>query len=366
VNIFRRLPLYRLLLGCAVVLVVAISATALAFALGSGPTPPAKPLAVAVHDALAAPPVEGVSASVKLTDNLLEGANLAGGEEHGELTSNPLLAGGTGRLWISKDGRVRIELQAEQGDTEILYDGHTLQAYDAATNTLYRLTPPATASATGTSDATSGAKPEIPSVAKIEQAIAHLTLHADVSGATPSDVAGHAAYTVRVAPNEGGSLLGGAELSFDAETGVPLRSALYASGDASPVIELAATDISYGPVADSVFAFTPPASAKIVEVKLPSGHDVSKADDGRHGSRPKLSTHGHGVSGIAVLESKSSGTKAGESPVAGLPQVKINGVTASELRTELGTILSFERSGVRYIVAGSVTPATLEAFAAGL
>ncbi len=46
--------------------------------------------------------------------------------------------------------------------------------------------------------------------------------------------------------------------------------------------------------------------------------------------------------------------------------MKINGVNASELSTELGTVLSFERSGVRYVVAGSLTPAAIEAFARGL
>src|SRR5664280_1206802 len=76
VNILRRLPLSRLLLLCSLVIALGASATAIAFALGSGPTPPPKPLAQAVHDALAAAPVEGVSANVKLTDHLLEGASL--------------------------------------------------------------------------------------------------------------------------------------------------------------------------------------------------------------------------------------------------------------------------------------------------
>ena len=34
--------------------------------------------------------------------------------------------------------------------------------------------------------------------------------------------------------------------------------------------------------------------------------------------------------------------------------------------TALGTLLSFERSGVRYLLAGSVTPAAIEAVARGL
>jgi hypothetical protein len=46
--------------------------------------------------------------------------------------------------------------------------------------------------------------------------------------------------------------------------------------------------------------------------------------------------------------------------------VTIDGVSAQELRTELGTLLSFERNGVRYLLAGSVTPATIEEVARGL
>src|SRR5580700_4669557 len=112
VNIFRRLPLSRLLLVCALAVVVGVSATALAFAVGSGPQPPAKPLAEAIHDALAGAggaQIQGVSASVTLTDHLLEGASLAsGGGQPGELTSNPLITGASGRLWIAKGGDVRL------------------------------------------------------------------------------------------------------------------------------------------------------------------------------------------------------------------------------------------------------------------
>jgi hypothetical protein len=76
-NIFRRLPLYSLLLLCGVVLAVGIGATALASALDSGPTPPPRSLPDALHLALAGTQPEGFSANVQLTDHLLEGASLA-------------------------------------------------------------------------------------------------------------------------------------------------------------------------------------------------------------------------------------------------------------------------------------------------
>ena len=372
-NILRRLPLSRLLLACALVLVIGVSATALASALSSGPTPQPKPLAQAIHDALSGTggeQIQGVSASVTLTDHLLEGANLAGGghdgasSPDGELTSSPLVTGASGRLWLAKDGDLRLELQSQQGDTQILYDGRTISLYDAASNTEYRYTPPA-----GEPHAPSKAPDEVPSVAKIEEAIAHLSKHADVSGATPTDVAGQAAYTVRVSPKESGSLFGGVELSFDALHGVPLRAAVYSSTTATPVIELAATEISYGPVSDSVFEVNPPSNAKIEELKPPSSTEAQaqhKPADG--GEKPNITTDGSGPSTIAVLQSKEkAGAKTDASePLEGLPKVTINGTSASELRTELGTLLTFERSGVRYLLAGSVTPAQIEAVARGL
>jgi outer membrane lipoprotein-sorting protein len=382
VNILRRLPLSRLLLLGALVLVIGVSATALASALSAGPTPAAKPLAQAIHDAISGTggeQIQGVSASVTLTDHLLEGANLASGGHDGasspggELTSSPLVTGASGRLWIAKDGDVRLELQSQQGDTQILYNGHTISLYDAASNTEYRYTPQG-----GEHSASDGYAPsagasttpdETPSVAKIEEAIARLSKHADVSGATPTDVAGQPAYTVRLSPKESGSLFGGVELSFDAVHGVPLRAAIYSSTSSAPVIELAATEISYGPVSGSVFEVNPPANAKIEEVKPPSSaeaHAQHKSADA--GEKPSVKTQGSGPSTIAVLQSKEkAGAKTDTSePLEGLPKVTINGTSASELRTELGTLLTFERSGVRYLLAGSVTPAQIEAVARGL
>ena len=367
----RRLPLSRLLLLCGLVVVMGISVTALALALGTGPTPPPKPLASAVHDALVVPPVDGVSARIQLTDHLLEGANLASGSggAAGQLSSSPLVTGASGRLWIAKDGRARLELQSEQGDTQIYYDGNTVSIYDASSNTLYRYTIPAHED--GSSDQGSGgasAPHEVPSVAKIEEAISHLR-HVNVSGATPTDIAGQAAYTVRVTPQESGSLIGGAELSWDAVHGVPLRAAIYSTTSATPAIELAATEVSYGPVDGSVFDFTPPANATVQEVVLPHRHTAGSSAPSRHsGERPHVTTDGHGISTVAVIEDKTKTSAAKESSALpeGLQKVKINGIEATELPTELGTLLSFERSGVRYFLAGAVSPAAVEAVAKGL
>lgn len=117
----RRISTRRLLSICALALVIVIGGTAVALATsGGGPKPPAKPLAAAVHDALEAPSVPGISASVHFTNDLIDASSLEG--------KDPILAGATGRLWASpaNGGKLRLELQAEEGgnDSQVLVEGH--------------------------------------------------------------------------------------------------------------------------------------------------------------------------------------------------------------------------------------------------
>jgi outer membrane lipoprotein-sorting protein len=422
----RRLSLARLLVLCGAALAFAVGVSALALALGLGPTPPPEPLAQAVHGALAAPPVEGVNAHIQFTSHLIEGTSL--GEQPGgqSLTSNPLLSGASGRLWISAEGKVRLELEAEQGDTEIVYDGHTLSVYEPASNTLYRYTPAAgeQGSSPGTppSDSSAGDEPDhthhIPTVEQIEETISHIMRHADLSGAIPTNVAGQPAYSVRISPKEDGGLVGGAELAWDAARGVPLQLAVYSTTSSTPVLELAATEISYGPVPDSVFAFTPPPGAKVTEVDA-SSHTTSSDQSSQGAAAPGQDVHGvsavqaalpftldapatldgmardevhlisedhhdaalisygKGLGGITVVEGQvkpeaaqsESASQLGpssQSMLGELPSVTIEGSKATEVPTALGTLLSFKRSGVGYLLAGSVTPTAIEAAGRGL
>jgi len=117
-------------------------------------------------------------------------------------------------------------------------------------------------------------------------------------------------------------------------------------------------------VADSVFAFSPPPGAKVKQITFSHDHAAGEPHGAGAGEKPTVTTHGHGVTAIAVIESKDQ--KGEGEPLEGLPKVTINGIAATELRTELGTLLSFERSGVRYVLAGSVTPGAIEALARGL
>jgi outer membrane lipoprotein-sorting protein len=394
-NYLRRISTMRLLaIGAALILFAAATAAIALAAGGGGPTPPPKQLDEAVHDALTAPAPAGVSARVHFADNLIGESVLEG--------ADPLLGGGSGRLWASADGRLRLELQADvskssAGDLELLVDRCHFSLYDPGTETVYEGKLPNHQGGEGAA----GAEDEPPSLAQVQEGIAEAMTHADLSGATPSDVAGQPAYTVRVSPKANGGLVGGAELAWDAASGTPLRAAVYAKGESSPVLELSVTEIGFGPVPDSVFEISPPPGAKVVELNPPgegagegsgepvTGLDAVQAKTSFRISAPAslagmerdqvrliasgeeagaLVTYGEGLGGLAVLELPASeGGSEGEAGGPQLPSVSIPGASqAQELETPLGTLIRFRRGGVEYAVVGSVTPAVAREAAQGL
>src|SRR5258707_5599176 len=113
----------------------AVSAVVAVTALGgSGATPPPVPLSQAVHDALSAAPLEGVTARIQFTNNLLGSSALG---SLGGAAASPLLTGASGRLWLTADGHLRLELQSDAGDAQIVSDGTTLTIYDGSSDTAY-------------------------------------------------------------------------------------------------------------------------------------------------------------------------------------------------------------------------------------
>jgi outer membrane lipoprotein-sorting protein len=409
-NLLRRLPTSRLIALFAAAALIVGGGTAVAVAVtSSAPKPPAKPLPQAIHDALGAPAVKGVTATISFTNKLIDDSSIQGG--------NALLKGATGRLWATKN-QLRLELQSGSGgDSQLVVNDRTWWAYDASSNTVYRGTLPAhKADKAGREKANHG----VPSVADITKKLNEAAKSAVLSGAIPSTVAGQSAYTLRVGPKHDGGLLGAVEVGWDAVNGVPLRAAVYAQGSNTPVLELSATNVKFGDVPASDFAVTPPSGAKVVRVSQPSNTQTAKAKAQAKGAKRRaqaaekvrglsavsaavpfklsapaklaglprqdvrlldwgghpaaLVTYGQNLGGIAVIERQpdAKGAKHAQ-PGKGrgdgegrLPTLSINGATGTELATALGTVVQFDRGGVSYVVIGSVPPQAAEAAARGL
>ena len=378
----RRLSTRSLIVLVVAVCAVAAGGAAIAVAAGgSGSTPAPKPLDQAIQDALAAKPPDGITARVTFTNKLFPSGALLG------QAGSALMSGASGRLWVTADGRGRIELQSDAGDVQILWDQQTISIYDASSNTVYRADLP---SDTTTQPSGSGT---VPALADIDKFLTELGAHWTVSDATPTNVGGQPAYSASVSPKHDGGLLGSVELAWDAVQGVPLRIGVYAQGSSSPVLELAVTDISYGPVASSDVDISPPAGAKVVDLGTGSqssqssgtppvtGLDAVQAaadfpvvapdslvglprqDVRLVGGDTAIALYGQGLGGIVLVERKADAAGNQSGALSGLPTVSLDGLTAHELSTQLGTVLAWQSGGTSFVLAGSQPAAAAEAAA---
>ena len=394
----RTISTRRLLIVVGVIALLGVTAGIAQGALStSNPTPAAKPLNQAVVDAVNAPKVDGLTASVTFTNNLIAAGSLPEG------STSPLLAGAKGRLWVTNDGRFRVELQSDAGDAQIVSDGKQITVFDANSDTAYRFDAP---QGGGKDSGQADANHQPVTLDQVDKAINQISQHWSLSGANPTSTAGAPTYTVRISPKDDGGLLGAAELAWDADNGVPLRAAVYADNQSSPVLELKADDVSFNPVSDSDVDVAPPSDARVVDMSSsqPQGgtdHPGDNAAQGRRRRRRAVQARlqarrpgcpgrpaapggpadaareerrradhlrqGPGRDRRAPAEGRQRPGPAGPGGGGGggdhslrLPQVNINGATGTELATALGTVVTFERNGISYTVAGSVTPQAAE------
>jgi outer membrane lipoprotein-sorting protein len=416
---FLRTVSTRRLLAVLAGLIIAIAGgTAIAVAASSsGPKPPQESLAQALHQAAAAPAVSGITARISFTNNLINSADIQG--------TDPLLTGAaTGRLWLSTTThQLRLELQGDNGDAQVVVKNGSFWVYDPSSNTVYLGTLPSGGSSSQAKKAVS--TEPIPSVAQIQTSLNQLMQHLNIVGPLPRNVAGQPAYKVKITPKHDGGLLGQVQLAWDAAHGVPLGIAIYSSTSSTPVLELKATSISFGSVSKSDFKVSPPPGAKVVKIASMAGSGASASsaqaatakNHAKHAKNAKsknaksnkahtevtgaaavqahlsfklndpgsldgmslqsvtlldwggtpaaLVTYGQGLGGIAVIEqqqssntsqsgSQSQSQAGGDHQGLSLPSTTIDGTSAQELETALGTVMHFSKGGVDYTVLGSV------------
>jgi hypothetical protein len=207
---------------------------------------------------------------------------------------------------------------------------------------------------------------------------------------------------VRVSPKHDGGLLGGVQLAWDAQRGVPLKVAVYSRGDSTPVLALTATEVHYGRISNADLSVHPPSSTHVTKVTLPTA-PARSAHRGRvvtgtavvarrlsfplsaphslvglprqtvrlirsGGHTAAVVVYGKGLGAIVVLEqpADTGSGGSGSDPLAALPTVSVNGASGHELATALGTVLRYQRGGVAYTLGGSVTAVAAETAARSL
>ena len=305
------------------------------------------------------------------------------------------MSGATGRLWVNANGG-RLELQSDAGDVQVMWNDTLATLYDASSNTAYTFDLPPQKSAANARRPRTSARRSTRSRRSSPISSKHWT----VSGAEPSNVAGEQAYTVKVSPSHDGGLLGSAQFAWDALNGVPLRVAIYAQGASSPALALEATDISFGNVvelrragraagrredgrplvADERQRERPgrqgqrrspgsppcrqrPASRSPPRTRSSGCRGRTSGSSARRTRAAALVVYGQGLGAIVVVEraKDTQGARTASRPrSAACRPSRSAACTGHELATQLGTILTWDRAGVTYVLAGSVPSGAAE------
>lgn len=265
---------------------------------------------------------QDLSGTVTETANLgLPSLPVSNGEGSTDFTS--LLSGtNTLQVWSAGETKSRVMLSGTFGESDVVRNGTSLWTWNSKAKTATHATLP---SRTGKTPQHSTDLPKTPQDAA-QQALAAIDDSTTVTLDRNQLVAGQKSYELVLTPKSTSTLVGSVRIAVDGTTYLPLRVEMFAKADANkPAFELAYTAIHYATPADSVFAFSPPADAKVTE-KSPKTQTGSL-----HGSKGKAPTKAEQQKARAALSDdvKTFGTGWSSVVVAKLPADALSGTTQS-------------------------------------
>jgi outer membrane lipoprotein-sorting protein len=312
----------------AVVAVAAVVAGTTVAGAQTAPSLPSRTAAQLIADVQRTSGPGPMTATIQLTANLGL-PDLPGASDSSSALS--LLSGThTANIWYADPGHVRIAEPVQLGESDLRRDGQQVWLWDSRTQTATHVVLPA---AERHGRARMPGTPRPPGTIPTPQQVARQILAAigpttTVSVQNNVEVAGQAAYQISLAPKDSRSLVGQVRIAIDASKSFPLRLQVFARGATSPAFELGFTALSFGRPAASNFSFTPPAGAKVKNVRLP-------ALPPRHGM-----LFGRPVPGKAMFLRPADGKrviiKAGRAvkllPVQGMPGKVVIGKAANGQR----------------------------------
>lgn len=308
-------------LGVAALAAGAITYGPAAFADDSDPKLPAL-TADQVVAKIAGAKTETLSGTVDLTTDL----GLPALPGRGSADPSGLVSG-THTLRVAVDGpdRQRIGIRAHLAEYNIVHNGRDVWTYDSRRNAATHTTlPEHQAGAPGTALPGAAVTPQDAAAKLLDLAKQGGTT---VTAAGTDKVAGRPAYKLRLAPAQPGSLLAGATVWADAETGVPLRVVVDTAKGGKPALDVGFTDVSFAKPTADTFDFKPPSGAKVDEKNTAADaaaknakepFDLTKLATGLRGTEPK--THGEGWNTVVELR-----LPAGVSAKPSAPQPQAGG-----------------------------------------
>ena len=386
--------------GATAAVGVIVAATAVANA--AAPSLPKQSVAQLIADLqqAAGKPQGPVTATIQETANLGLPALPQIGDitnQSGQLGALSALAGTTTiNFWYLNPTHVRIAKQVQMGESDLRLNGNQLWLWDSKSQTATHVLLPAefagnakssSSQASASSGSAQGFSPSPAAVAR--QVLQALGPSTSVQLGPNTTVAGRSAYQIALAPKQSGSLVNQILIAIDATRHIPLQVEVLANGSSSPAFQVGYTALTFGPPAESNFAFTPPAGAKVKTIKVPDKVPGGPLAGGLHGlglgplglaglaqgggGNPFFGAINSGVlrqpihSWAAPALSKAAANQLRERLIANLPKILTNAQRAAAIKKIDALIAAREQGKGGWMayspLAPSVAPPMLNAVA---
>ncbi|WP_440901923.1 LolA family protein [Actinosynnema sp.] len=202
------------------------------------------------------------------------------------------------RMWTDGQGRTRVQLPSGNSERTLVNDGSTLWMWNSADQKVVKHSADERPAERKVADPVSAAREVVTAVQQ----------YSDVSVDGTARVANRSAYELVLAPKpDERTVLREVRVAVDSELRVPLRVSVLTNGTAEPAAQIGFTDFEAGAQDASLFSFTPPANAEVVEGKAKDegakrGPDSEQAE--KLAQESGLKTVGEGWD--AVLVAKAS------------------------------------------------------------
>jgi outer membrane lipoprotein-sorting protein len=303
--------------------------------------------------------VQALSGTVVETADLgLPALPSLGGRGGDQASFSSMLSGShTMRVWYAGPDRQRLALLGQLGESDLVHDGTDVWAWSSHSNTATHWTVPA---GTGSSDPTTPPSAMMTPQQAAEQALAAIDPSTRVSTDPTASVAGRPAYQLALVPRDARSLVGSVRIAIDGATHVPTRVQVYARGSSTPAFEVGFTSLSTATPDASVFGFTPPPGAEVVQGSHPSA-DGTAPRAGRPSHLPSTpAVVGKGWTRVLVAtlpaDQQTSGGSSPNAMLDALPRVSGSWGSGHLLRTALLTAVLTDDGRV---AVGAVPPGLL-------
>ncbi|GAB3274803.1 outer membrane lipoprotein carrier protein LolA [Sinomonas notoginsengisoli] len=167
------------------------------------------------------------------------------------------------KVYADGPSKLRVQVLDRLAERDLVRNGSDAWTYDSGANTVTHAVLPA------------GPAASAPSAAAVspdqlaQRLLATSGPSTDVALGDPTTVAGHSAYSLVLTPKTAATLVASVRIAVEGQTGLPLAVDVYAKGQEKPAFHSAFTQLDLAAPNASVFAFTPPAGAKVTEKPLP-------------------------------------------------------------------------------------------------